>query len=184
MTLDVFRLRDRVVENTETTYRVSSGCSTTASTNFISSRLGEGELWPAAELQLNPAFEMDRTLRELAAQGIIKPETARFFGDELRLFQHQREAIDFALRGESYVVTTGTGSGKSLTYLVPVFDEIIRNQPERHSVRALLIYPMNALINSQLEALRSFQQRNFPGFPRCALTVTLAKSARRTELAS
>ena len=114
---------------------------------------------------MNPSFEMDLTLGELAAQGIIKPETARCFGDELRLFQHQREAIDIALRGESYVVTTGTGSGKSLTYLVPVFDAIIRNQPDRHSVRALLIYPMNALINSQLEALRSFQQRNFPDSP-------------------
>ena len=165
MTLDVFQLRDRVVEEYRDYVQSFVRVLDDRIDDFISSRLDEGELWPAAELQLNPAFEMDRTLGELAAQGIIKPETARFFGEELRLFQHQREAIDIALRGESYVVTTGTGSGKSLTYLVPVFDAIIRNQPDRHSVRALLIYPMNALINSQLEALRSFQQEELPGFP-------------------
>ena len=165
MALDVFQLRDRVVEEYRDYVQSFVRVLDDRIDDFISSRLGEGELWPAAELQLNPAFKMDRTLGELAAQGIIKPETARFFGEELQLFQHQREAIDIALRGESYVVTTGTGSGKSLTYLVPVFDAIIRNQPDRYSVRALLIYPMNALINSQLEALRSFQQKNFPDSP-------------------
>ena len=119
MNLDVFQLRDRVVEEYRNYVQSFVRVLDDRIDDFISSRLDEGELWPAAELQLNPAFEMDRTLGELAAQGIIKPETARFFGEELRLFQHQREAIDIALRGESYVVTTGTGSGKSLTYLVP-----------------------------------------------------------------
>ena len=108
---------------------------------------------------------MDATLGELAAAGTLAPETARFFGEHLRLYRHQRDAIDIALRGESYAVTTGTGSGKSLTYLVPIYDAIVRNTPEQHSVRALLVYPMNALINSQLESLRSFQEHNFPDSP-------------------
>ena len=132
---------------------------------YVSRMLAEGALWPDAVLQLNPAFEMDHTLAQLSGNGIIMPETARFFGDDLRLFRHQREAIDIALRGESYVVTMGTGSGKSLTYLVPIFDAIMRNDPERHSVRALLVYPMNALINSQLDALCDFQERNYPDSP-------------------
>ena len=84
---------------------------------------------------------MDQTLGELAEAGIISPDTARFFGPDLKLYRHQRDAIDLAMRGESYVVTTGTGSGKSLTYLVPIYDAIVRNNPERHSVRALLVYP-------------------------------------------
>jgi len=53
-------------------------------------------------------------------------------------------------------VTTGTGSGKSLTYLVPIYDHILRNHPERHQVRAIIVYPMNALINSQFKALLEF----------------------------
>jgi len=54
------------------------------------------------------------------------------------------------------VVSTGTGSGKSLTYLVPIYDVVMRNAPERHSVRAIIVYPMNALINSQLDALKGY----------------------------
>ena len=54
------------------------------------------------------------------------------------------------------MVTSGTGSGKSLTYLVPIYDYILRNHPERHQVRAIIVYPMNALINSQFKALREF----------------------------
>ncbi len=165
MALDVFQLRERVVDE----YRgyVSSFVQILDGRirDFVNLRLDEGELWPEAALQLNPAFEMDRSLGELSSNGVIRPETARFFGEDLKLFRHQREAIDIALRGESYVVTTGTGSGKSLTYLAPIFDSIMGAGPERHSVRALLIYPMNALINSQLEALRDFQKKNFPDSP-------------------
>ena len=60
------------------------------------------------------------------------------------------------------MVTTGTGSGKSLTYLVPIYDAIMRAHPERHTVRAIIVYPMNALINSQLKALEDYA-RGFPG---------------------
>lgn len=165
MPLDVFQLRESVVSEYRDYVQSFVRVLDDRIHNFVSCRLDEGELWPGAVLQLNPAFEMDQTLGELAANGVIRPETARFFGDDLKLFRHQREAIDIALRGESYVVTTGTGSGKSLTYLVPIFDAIIRTKPERHSVRALLVYPMNALINSQVDALRDFQERNFPGSP-------------------
>jgi ATP-dependent helicase YprA (DUF1998 family) len=42
---------------------------------------------------------------------------------------------------------------------------VLKNQPERHSVRALVVYPMNALINSQLEALESFTKQNWPECP-------------------
>ena len=107
---------------------------------------------------------MDLTLAELAAQGIIAGETAQFFGPDMRLYRHQREALDIGLRDESYIVTTGTGSGKSLTYLLPIIDSIIRNNPAEATVRALLVYPMNALINSQIKALESFST-NWPDSP-------------------
>ena len=99
---------------------------------------------------------MDRTLKELASAGTIQRETAHFFGEHLRLYRHQAEALAAGQRGEPYVVTTGTGSGKSLTYLVPIYDAIIGAQPERHSVRAIIVYPMNALINSQHTALKQY----------------------------
>ena len=165
MTLDVFRLRESVVSEYRDYVQSFVQVLDSRIDGYVKDKLAEGALWPDAVLQLNPAFKMDKTLGELSAAGLLMPETARFFGENLRLYAHQREAIDLGLRGGPYVVTTGTGSGKSLTYLVPIYDAIIRNAPETHSVRALLVYPMNALINSQLEALQEFQDRNFPGSP-------------------
>ena len=69
MTLDVFRLRESVVSEYRDYVQSFVRVLDDRIDEFISSRLAEGELWPAAELQLNPAFEMDRTLRELAEQG-------------------------------------------------------------------------------------------------------------------
>lgn len=113
-------------------------------------------MWPDPALQLNPAYDPAETLGELAAQGVIRRETAGFFGHGLRLYRHQREALAAAQRGANYVVSTGTGSEKSLTYLLPIYDAIMRDAPERGSVRAILVYPMNALINSQLKALEEY----------------------------
>jgi ATP-dependent helicase YprA (DUF1998 family) len=127
--------------------------------------LAQGELWPDAVLQLNPAYEPGPNLGELAARGSIAPETARYFGDAIRLYRHQQQALQIASRGERYIVSTGTGSGKSLTYLIPIFDRVPRNGPERHSVRALIFYPMNALINSQLDALETLRRANWPECP-------------------
>ena len=132
---------------------------------YVGEMLHRGALWPDAVLQLNPAFEMDLKLGDMADQGILTEETARFFDPELQLYRHQREALELGLSEQSYVVTTSTGSGKSLTYLLPIYDGIIRNDPSEHSVRALLIYPMNALINSQLEALERFKAQNWPDSP-------------------
>lgn len=79
-------------------------------------------------------------------------------------YRHQQEAIEIARRWESYIVTTGTGSGKSLTYLIPIVDHVRRTQPEKHRVRAIIVYPMNALINSQHRAFDTYAANN-PGIP-------------------
>ena len=165
MPLDVFQLCNSVVSEYRDYVQSFVQVLDPRIDDYVKRMLAEGKLWPDAVLQLNPAFERDQTLGNLAADGTIMPETARFFGEGLRLYRHQREAIKLGLKGEPYVVTTGTGSGKSLTYLIPIYDAIIRNAPERHSVRALLVYPMNALINSQLEALQEFQEKNWPDSP-------------------
>ena len=67
-------------------------------------------------------------------------------------------AIAKARAGQSYVVTTGTGSGKSLCFFVPVVDAIIRarkaGKPRKTS--AIIVYPMNALANSQMNEIEKF----------------------------
>ncbi|MGQ9687402.1 MAG: DEAD/DEAH box helicase [Desulfobaccales bacterium] len=163
--MDVFALCEQVVKEYRQYFESFINILDDRLREFVQERLAAGEMWPDAVLQLNPAYEPGRTLGELAAQGVITPETARFFGPELRLYRHQEEALTLARRGQPYLVTTGTSSGKSLTYLIPIFDQIIRDNPTRHSVRALIVYPMNALTNSQLTALERFRERHWRDCP-------------------
>ena len=55
----------------------------------------------------------------------------------------------------SYVLTTGTGSGKSLAYIVPIVDHVLRARPGK-GIQAIVVYPMNALANSQAGELEKF----------------------------
>ncbi|MCX7867375.1 MAG: DEAD/DEAH box helicase [Limisphaera sp.] len=133
----------------------------------------QSQLWPDFLLQVSPAYAPGCTVDELADQGCIAPETARIFrtreGKPFRLYKHQEQAIRRALAGESFVVTSGTGSGKSLCYFLPIVDDLIRRPPAEERVKALIVYPMNALVNSQCQALtdlaRSYEARTGRPFP-------------------
>ena len=67
-----------------------------------------------------------------------------------------------AQRRTSFAVTTGTGSGKSLCFFIPIIDAAIRarvnGEPKR--TRAIVVYPMNALANSQMEELKKFLKQS------------------------
>ncbi len=119
--------------------------------------LDENVFWPDALLQLNPSYRLAQTVDDLAAEGTLVPATAAIFrtpaGVPIQLYQHQCDAIIRASKKQSYVVTSGTGSGKSLTYFIPIFDAILRGNTQDHKVWAIVIYPMNALVNSQFESV-------------------------------
>jgi len=74
------------------------------------------------------------------------------FDPERPLYTHQVKAIERIQRGRNTVVATGTGSGKTECFLLPILDDVVRRQAE--GVRAILVYPMNALANDQLERMR------------------------------
>jgi len=69
------------------------------------------------------------------------------------LWAHQAEAWEAAQRGEHLIVTTGTASGKTLAFNLPVLDALA-SEPKR---RALYLYPTKALAQDQLRALGSFR---------------------------
>lgn len=86
-------------------------------------------------------------------------------GYPLDLHQHQREAIEIARGGASYMLTTGTGSGKSLSYIVPIVDSVLRQHAAgtyQPGVKAIIVYPMNALANSQQHELTKFLEHGYP----------------------
>src|SRR3954469_20836366 len=95
----------------------------------------EARLAPLPE-ELHP-----RVRDALAAQGIEA------------LYTHQRQAWDAAARGEHVVVTTGTASGKTLAFNLPVLDAIAADSKQR----ALYLYPTKALAQDQLRSLGSFR---------------------------
>jgi DEAD/DEAH box helicase domain-containing protein len=66
------------------------------------------------------------------------------------LFTHQVEAVDAALRGEHVAVVTPTASGKSLCYLLPILDSVLRDP----DATALMLFPTKALAQDQLHELR------------------------------
>jgi len=120
-------------------------------------------LWPDALIQVNPSYESVDTIEGLVKTGLLHPGIADIFRDgegrSLRLYRHQVAAIEQAVAGRPFVVTSGTGSGKSLTYLIPIFNAVLKGKTAEPRVRAIIIYPMNALVNSQYEALTRFAEQ-------------------------
>ncbi len=120
--------------------------------------IADQRLWPEPLVQVSPAYAAAPTVDELAQDGIIQPETAHFFrtptNQPFRLYQHQYDALQCAQRRKSFVVTSGTGSGKSTCYFLPIIDDLLRHRDTVNGVQALIIYPMNALVNSQEQALQ------------------------------
>src|SRR5439155_8513661 len=98
-----------------------------------------------------------RALSDLVNEGLLHKETNKIFAG-FKLFRHQEEAITLGAKGKEFIVTSGTGSGKSLTYMATIINHVL-NQGDlaTNKIQAVIVYPMNALINSQFEELRKFE---------------------------
>jgi len=166
--MDAFRLHQRIIQDYHDYATSFVNIRDARIDAFVRRELASGVLWPEPLLQLNPAYQQAGTVLDLVGEGLLHPDCGRLFRDRdgrsFRLYTHQEQAIRTAQRREPYILTTGTGSGKSLTYLIPIMDHVLRHNPARRSVRAIIVYPMNALINSQLEAIRRLLE-GVPGFP-------------------
>lgn len=113
----------------------------------VNQEVANGKLWPEPLIQFNPSFEKGRNLNDLSHKGIVHPELKNVFRN-YTLYRHQAEALEMGAAGEAFIVTSGTGSGKSLTYISTILNDLFAN-PIREGVMAIVVYPMNALINSQ-----------------------------------
>ncbi|MEW8544070.1 MAG: DEAD/DEAH box helicase [Candidatus Thiodiazotropha endolucinida] len=164
--MDVFKYRDKIV----TDYRSFTTSFTKIKADdileYVTSRYDSGHYWPAPLVQLNPAYVSGQNIEQLVSAGKLHSTCQDIFrfgregsnpGFSAQLHKHQQDAIDIAQRDESYVLTTGTGSGKSLSYILPIVDHIMKSREAPLSpIKAIIIYPMNALVNSQLEELDKF----------------------------
>ncbi|WP_306306475.1 DEAD/DEAH box helicase [Nocardia vinacea] len=111
-------------------------------------------------LELTPPYAAGASLRSLIAEGVLHHDFIEFaetMALDRPLYRHQEIAVRKAVAGRNLVVSTGTGSGKTESFLLPILNELIAQKAARKlgpGVRALLLYPMNALANDQLKRLR------------------------------
>lgn len=163
--MQVFQLRDKIIRDYAKYIGSFIEISDYRIKESVHRELDAGLLWPDPLLQLNPAFAWGGWIDDLVKAHILHSECANIFkvdkseipsmGRPMRLYQHQVDAIKAAGAADNYVLTTGTGSGKSLSYIVPIVDYILRNGSGK-GIKAIIVYPMNALANSQEYELKKF----------------------------
>lgn len=122
----------------------------------VQDALAKGKLWHEPLLQFNPSYAQAGPVQDLVAQGKLHPQLGKLFKD-YTLYQHQLKAIELGNTDKDFVVTSGTGSGKSLTYISTIFQHLFSN-PNHPGVCAIVVYPMNALINSQTKEIQSYEK--------------------------
>lgn len=193
--MNVFSLRDAIIED----YKAFATSFTKIFATDIRDKLKEiyqdQRYWPEPLIQLNPHFEPDNTVAELVRNGALHPKCADIFLSKtpdskqtLRLYKHQTQAIALASQQDSFVVTTGTGSGKSLCFFIPIVNAVLQEKQQKKNqkrTRAIVIYPMNALANSQAEELLQFLG-NIQGPPpvSCARYTGQEKQEERERIAA
>lgn len=118
-------------------------------------------------LEATPPFVPGATLEALIEEGVLAPGLRQLRSESFpmtrALYRHQEEAIRKAAAGRNVVVATGTGSGKTESFLTPILNHLVRQQAAGRlnaGVRALLVYPLNALANDQMDRLRKILRNN------------------------
>ena len=110
-------------------------------------------------LDVVDSFLTGKSLNDLIKSGKITQSFSSINTNlERPLYKHQEQAILKIISGKNVVVSTGTGSGKTESFLFPIINYLLQQSDKNElnpGVRALLIYPMNALANDQVERLRS-----------------------------
>lgn len=192
----IFQFRDSLIED----YARFSRSFTKIDASDIASKVDQeyekGRYWPEPLVQINPNYRRECTVSDLVAEQVLDPGCETIFksgkpGDEptsIRLFTHQLQAVTQVRNRRSFVVTTGTGSGKSLSFFLPIIDRVLKAKREDPNprTRAIIIYPMNALANSQAEEVAKFLGN--PGAAELGIRVApytgQEKDAARRELAT
>lgn len=97
-----------------------------------------------SNLLKGPYLSLALPFQRTSALGEPFPNTPLGF----KPYQHQRDAFERLQSGRSTIMATGTGSGKTEAFLYPILDWC-RQQSGKPGIKAILIYPMNALANDQ-----------------------------------
>ena len=88
-------------------------------------------------LEATPPFRAGATLDQLVSEGVLNSRMRRLFSPALPgsrpLYFHQESAIRKAVSGRNLVITTGTGSGKTECFLIPILNSLLRRSTTGHT---------------------------------------------------
>ena len=156
--MDILNFHKKLIDNYKTYIQSFLNIKDPRILKFVDDEIGNKKLWPEPLVQFNPTFERGRPLSILVKEGHLHNEIDNIFVG-FSLYRHQEEAILLGAKGKEFVVTSGTGSGKSLTYIATIFNHILNlGDSANNKIQAVVVYPMNALINSQFKEIEKFKK--------------------------
>ena len=133
-----------------------------------------------------PDFEKGASIEELVRSGELSEQWGNMEKHAPWLWQrqlhlHQQAALG---RDENFIVATGTGSGKTESFLFPLIDDILRTKNDTAGVKAILVYPLNALATDQMYRIAKllFNELGNPGVTLGRFTGQTKSSATRREI--
>lgn len=106
-------------------------------------------------VSLSESFAKGESVQKLASDGILHSVMPGLIGYPT-MYLHQQQVFEAVRAKQHVLVATGTGSGKTESFLYPIIDDLLRQRDQgiTTGLTAILVYPMNALANDQLDRLR------------------------------
>ncbi|MEK8170894.1 DEAD/DEAH box helicase [Streptomyces sp. M19] len=195
--MDVFKVHQRLIRDYKEYTSGSVVIDDARIDAQVAKSLADGDQWPDPYLSLNPSFAPGGSVEDLARPGTAAPGVRGHlpYGQGRAGRHRPPDPFPPAPAGgdrggrlqESYVLTTGTGSGKSLGYIVPIVDRVLREKEDGAApgIKAIIVYPMNALANSQEGSWRSSSppgtRRGVSRSPMPATPVRRGRKRRRSS---
>lgn len=139
---------------------------------FVSALQEEGAISKGPYLDVSDSYKTGKSLSQMIEEGEASalfrtlegtiPDGEKEIQINRGLYLHQELALRKANQSKNLIVTTGTGSGKTECFIIPIINHLLREAEVgalTSGVRAILIYPMNALANDQMKRLRNLLKR-------------------------
>ncbi|UUX92634.1 DEAD/DEAH box helicase [Methanoplanus endosymbiosus] len=154
----------RYINYLKTTFQISDSDIR----NKFWEELGNKDLIKGPILEITPPFKNGRSIQELVKEDNFPKSLMNLNQDEIpaarNLYLHQEKALLRSINDKrNIVVATGTGSGKTEIFMLTILNKLFREKEQNKlspGVRALILYPMNALVNDQLKRMRKLLKNN------------------------
>ena len=157
------RIKETFIDYIATTLKISDAKIDNDFRNALSQ---PGAIAKGPYVDISGSYKSGKSLKQLIDERLLSSlffdleqveEAEKEIKIERPLYQHQENALQSAVKGANLIITTGTGSGKTECFLLPILQTLLRRKEQgilKNAVHALIIYPMNALANDQMKRLR------------------------------